>query len=93
MNKALLALPALATLALAGCATDGNTNNQYARADCKIYPITTMSYTGVRDPKVDSLEQRAAQGDLAGSKYRLRTVARSGSVNNNLEDIIRDCGR
>jgi len=96
MKKALLALPALATLALAGCATDGATdgsNNQYARADCKIYPITTMSYTGVRDPKVDSLDQRAAEGDLAGSKYRFRTVARSGNVNNNLEDIIRDCGR
>ena len=93
MKKALLALSALATLALAGCATDGNTYNQYARADCKVYPITTMSYTGVRDPKVDSLDQRAAEGDLAGSKYRARSLARNGSANNNLEDIIRDCDR
>jgi outer membrane lipoprotein SlyB len=91
MKKALLALPVLATLALAGCATDGNTNNQYARADCKVYPITTMSYTGVRDPKVDSLDQRAAEGDLAGSSYRFRSLARNGPANNNLEDIIRDC--
>ncbi|HEX7557770.1 MAG TPA: hypothetical protein VF386_01170 [Usitatibacter sp.] len=91
MKKALLALPALVTLALAGCATDGNTNNQYAQADCKVYPITTMSYTGVRDPKVDSLDQRAAEGDLATSKYRFRTLARAGSANNNLEDLLRDC--
>jgi outer membrane lipoprotein SlyB len=90
MKKALLAISALATFALAGCAADGS-NNQYARADCKVYPITTMSYTGVRDPKADSLEQRAAEGDLAGSSYRFRSLARNGPANNNLEDIIRDC--
>ncbi|HEX7607664.1 MAG TPA: hypothetical protein VF348_13195 [Usitatibacter sp.] len=89
MKNALLALSALALLGLAGCATEGNT--QYAQADCKVYPITTMSYTGVRDPKVDSLDQRAAEGDLATSKYRFRTLARAGSANNNLEDLLRDC--
>ena len=34
MKNALTALPALALLSLAGCATDGNT--QYAQADCKV---------------------------------------------------------
>ena len=93
MKKALLALPALAMLVLAGCATDGGTNNQYARADCKVYPITTMSSTGVRAPKADSLEQRAAEADLATSGYRFRNLARTGPANNNVEDIIRNCDR
>jgi hypothetical protein len=92
MKKARIALSALATLALAGCASDGS-NNQYARADCKVYPITTMSYTGVRDPKADSLEQRAAEDDLATSGYRFRNLARTGPANNNVEDIIRNCDR
>jgi hypothetical protein len=92
MKKARIALSALATFALAGCAADGS-NNQYAQADCKVYPITTMSSTGVRAPKADSLEQRAAEADLATSGYRFRNLARTGPANNNVEDIIRNCDR
>jgi hypothetical protein len=92
MKRALLALSVPALFGLAGCATDG-ANKQYAQADCKVYPITTMSYTGVRDPKADSLEQRAAEGDLAGSRYRFRSLARNGPANNNVEDVLRGCNQ
>jgi outer membrane murein-binding lipoprotein Lpp len=92
MNKTMLALPVLATLALAGCASDGG-NNQYAQADCKVYPITTASATGVRTPKADSLDQRAAEADLANSGYRFRSLARNGPAYNNMEDVIRNCDK
>jgi hypothetical protein len=91
MKNALLALSALALFGLAGCATEGNT--QYAQADCKVYPITTMSSTGVRAPKADSLQQRAAEADLASSGFRFRSLARNGPANNNVEDLIRNCDR
>ncbi|HEY4998460.1 MAG TPA: hypothetical protein VII36_04920 [Usitatibacter sp.] len=93
MNKSLLALPVFAALALAGCATEAD-NNQYAQADCKIYPATVPSSTGVRPPKASSLEQRAAEADLATSGYRMRNLARNGSAyNNNVEELIRNCDR
>lgn len=91
MKNALIALPALALLSLAGCATEDNT--QYAQADCKVYPITTLSSTGVRAPKADSLQQRAAEADLASSGYRFRNLARNGPANNNVEDLIHNCDR
>jgi hypothetical protein len=87
--KPLFALSALA-LALAGCATEGDT--QLAQADCKVYPITTASVAG-RKPEVDSIRQRAAEADLATSGYRFRNLARNGPAGNNIEDIIRDCNR
>jgi hypothetical protein len=86
--KALLALSA-ALVAVAGCATQGNT--QVARADCKVYPATTASAAGVRAPEVDSIRKRAAEADLATSGYRFRNLARNGVAGNNVEDILRDC--
>ena len=87
--KPLFAISALA-LALAGCATQGDT--QLAQADCKVYPITTASVTGNK-PEVSSIRQRAAEADLATSGYRFRNLARNGPAGNALEDIIRDCNR
>jgi hypothetical protein len=92
MKNALLALSVLASLGLAGCATDGG-NTQYAQADCKVYPMTTMSSTGVRAPKADSLQQRAAEADLASSGFRFRSLARNGPANNSTEDLIRGCDK
>jgi hypothetical protein len=92
MKQALLALPVFAAFALAGCASDG-ANDKYAQADCKVYPITTMSATGVRPPKADALDQRTAEGDLANSSYRFRNLARTGPANNNVEDMIRNCDK
>ena len=71
--KSLLTLGALA-LALAGCATEGNT--QVAQAECKIYPITTTSVTGNK-PDVDSIHQSAAQADLGTSSYRFTATLRA----------------
>lgn len=88
--KSLFAHCAVALLALAGCASQGDT--QVAQAECKVYPITTASAAGGK-PKVDSIRQRAAEADLATSSYRFRNLARNGIANNNIEDILRDCNR
>ena len=87
--KSLFTLGAVA-LALAGCATEGDT--QLAQAECKVYPITTASVTGNK-PQVDSIRQRAAEADLGTSGYRFRNLARNGPAGNNIEDILRDCNR
>jgi hypothetical protein len=86
-----LAVSALAALALAGCATQGD---QYAQtADCKVAPITTASATGNPPKHVSSLSQRAAEFDLASSGYRREQLAQRGLVNNNVEDSLYDCNR
>ena len=86
--KALAA--ALASLALlAGCATTENT--KVAAADCKVYPITIASATGVRKTPVSSLDQRHAEMQLAGSEFRQRNLRENGLAMNNIEDALRDC--
>ena len=82
-------LLAIAVLALAGCATYGE--NQYAKADCKVAPITTQSATGVRPSRVDSLAQRDAEMQLATTGYYRRELAQKGLVNNNTAEALRDC--
>ena len=77
-------------LAISGCATQAEM--QLAQADCKVYPITTLSAAG-RKPEVDSIRQRAAEADLANSGYRFRNLARNGPAGNAVEDILRDCNR
>jgi hypothetical protein len=89
--KALLVIPTLAALALAGCASQGDT--RVAQADCKVYPITTDSSTGNK-PQVDSIRQRAAEADLGTSSLRFRGLARNGGPGgNNIEEVLRDCNR
>jgi hypothetical protein len=84
-------LIALSTLLLAGaCATQGE-QVAYNSADCKVYPITTSSATGVRPPAVDSLEQRHAEMQLATSDYRFRNLRQNAYGMNNVEDALRDC--
>ena len=85
--RVFLIVSAAAALAAAGCATQGDT---YAKADCKVAPITTASATGKARP-VDSLERRAAEMDLATSQYRRDQLARNGYVGNNVEEALRDC--
>jgi hypothetical protein len=92
MKTVFAAISAFAALALAGCATEG-ANDRYAQADCKVYPVTTASATGVRAPKADSIEQRAAEADLASSGYRFRNLQRNGMAYNNVEELLRDCNR
>ena len=84
--KSLIALIAL--LLAAGCASSPE---QVAAVDCKVYPVTTASATGVRKPNVSSLDQRHAEMQLASSDYRLRNLRQNGYVFNNVEDALRDC--
>jgi hypothetical protein len=80
---------AIAVLTLAaGCATQGDV--QVAQAECKVYPVTTMSATGVRTPKVDPLEQRHAEMQLAGSSYRMQQL-RTHGYDSQVEQALRDC--
>lgn len=85
--KLLSAIPVL--VLAAGCATPGDT--QVAAVDCKVYPVTTASASGVRAPKVDRLEQRYAEMQLATSDYRFRNLRQNGYNMNNVEDSLRDC--
>lgn len=87
--KILLALSALALVA--GCATDGNT--QYAKADCKIVPITTASVAGGKTRPATSLEQREAEMALGTSQYRREQLYRYGQFGNNVEEAMYDCDR
>lgn len=87
MKKLVAFLPAL--VVAAGCATRGDT--RLAAADCKVYPVTTASAAGVRAPKVDRLEQRFAEMQLATSDYRFRNLRQNGYNMNNVEDSLRDC--
>jgi uncharacterized lipoprotein YajG len=75
--------------ALAGCASYGD--EQYAKAECKVVPMTTASATGVRTSRVDSLASKDAQLQASTSEYRRREYAARGMVNNNIEEALRDC--
>jgi len=80
---------AIAVLTLAaGCATQGDV--QVAQAECKVYPVTTMSVTGTRKPNVDPLEQRHAEMQLANSSYRMHQLQTRG-IDGNVEQALRDC--
>lgn len=83
--KALIPLSSLALVA--ACATPGE---QLAAVDCKVYPITTASAAGGK-PRVNSLEQRHAEMQLATSDYRMRNLRQNGYNLNNVEDALRDC--
>jgi hypothetical protein len=86
--KNLIAISALA-LAAAGCATQGNT--QYAKADCKIAPITTASVAGGKPRPATSLQQREAEMALGTSQYRREQLARHGQFGNNVEEALYNC--
>ena len=77
-----------AMLLAAGCASQGDT--RVAQADCKVYPVTTASATGVRKPNVSGLEQRHAEMQLANTEYRMRQLRERG-YDGNVEQALRDC--
>jgi hypothetical protein len=87
--KTLLCFSAACLLA-AGCASDPGA--QYARAECKVAPITTSGsvHAGKSRP-VNSLEQRYAEMQLASTQYRRDNLARNGPYPNNVEEALRDC--
>lgn len=77
-----------AMLLAAGCAGQGDT--RVAQADCKVYPVTTASATGVRKPNVSPIEQRYAEMQLANTEYRMRQLRERGH-DGNVEQALRDC--
>jgi len=87
--KSLTVVSTLAAIALAGCAGYGDA--QYAKAECKVVPITTLSATGVRSSRVDSLAQKDAEMQLGSTQYRRDQLVQRGLVNNNVEEALRDC--
>jgi hypothetical protein len=87
--KILLVASGLAALVLAGCATTGE--DQYAKQDCKVYPITTYSATGNRPSRVDALAQKDAEMQLANTEFRRRELQRQGLAGNTIEQALRDC--
>ena len=80
---------ALFAVALAGCATSGET--RVASADCKVYPITTASAAGRAPKNVSPIEQRWAEMQLANSEYRQRQLQERGMIDNTVEQALRDC--
>ena len=86
--RTVFTLSALA-LVLAGCASYGD--GQYAKADCKVAPITTYSATGNRPSRVDELAQKDAEMQLATTEFRRRELVRQGLPNNTIEQALRDC--
>jgi hypothetical protein len=85
------ALLALFGLALAGCASSGDT--KVASADCKIVPITTASAAGRAPKNVSPIEQRWAEMQLASTDYRQRQLHERGMIDNTVEQALRDCNR
>lgn len=89
MNRPTLIV--LFGLALAGCASSGDT--RVASADCKVMPLATASATGRAPKNVSPLEQRWAEMQLANSDYRQRQLQERGMIGNTVEDALRDCQR
>ena len=75
-------------LLVAACASPGDT--RVVQADCKVYPVTTASATGVRKPNVSPIEQRYAEMQLANTDYR-RQQLRERGYDGNVEQALRDC--
>jgi len=86
-------LAVLAALSAAACASMPSPEEAaLAKTECKVAPITTASAAGARPRRVDPLDQRWAEMQLASSDYRMRRLQQPlGAVNNNVEDALRDC--
>ena len=84
-------LIAILALAAAGCATtDAPTQVAVAEPNCKVAPVTQKGSVG-RAGRVDPIEQRFAELQLANSSVRREAYAERGMLNNNVEQILRDC--
>jgi hypothetical protein len=84
-----LVLAAAAVLALAGCASSGET--QLAQADCKVAPLPSASIDGARTKRIDPLAQRQAEADLRAMDNR-RGISRRDPFGT-IEQVLQDCNR
>src|SRR3954451_5433002 len=91
MDLPKLCATCLLATAAAGCATPEQQNLAVARADCRIAPITTASATGSKPRRVDPMDQRYAEMQLATSDYRMKRLQQPLGAMNNVEDALREC--
>lgn len=86
--KSLLALACGSALVLAACADQPN----YAdAATCKTAPVTAQAAAGGK-PRMNELDQRMAEMQLANSGYRQQQRERNVGYDNNIERTLQDCG-
>ena len=85
--KSLLLAACTSTLVLTACADQPN----YAdAADCKTAPVTAQSAAGGK-PRMDALDQRMAEMQLATSGYRQAQRERNPGYENSIERTLQDC--
>ena len=85
-------IPILLAATAAGCA-HLQSETPVAAADCKVVPLTTASVAGSRPRRVDPLDQRYAEMQLASSDYRMKRLQQPLGAMSNVEDALRDCAR
>ena len=76
----------------AGCAgTPADTRVAAVEPGCKVAPVTQKGSVGRTPTRLDPIEQRFAELQLANSSVRREAYAERGMLNNNVEQILRDC--
>jgi hypothetical protein len=85
--KTPFALSVFLALSVAGCAS--TEPQQYAKADCKVAPVTTRSAVNKAGP-VTELDRRYAEAQLRSSDYRRQQFDRLGTEGT-VEQALRDC--
>jgi uncharacterized protein len=85
--KSLLLAACTSALVLAACADQPS----YAdAADCKTAPVTAQAAAGGK-PRMNELDQRMAEMQLANSRYREVQRQRNPGYDNNIERTLQDC--
>jgi hypothetical protein len=87
--KTLLAA-SISALALAGCADSPTYTAQADQAGCKVAPVTAQAAAGGK-PRMNELDQRMAEMQLANTRYRQVQRERNPGYENNIERSLQDC--
>ena len=85
--KILLSAACCSALVLTACADQPTYT---AQADCKTAPVTAQAAAGGK-PRMNELDQRMAEMQLATSGYRERQRERNPGYENNIERTLQDC--
>ena len=85
--KILLATACGSALVLAACADQPTYT---AQAECKTAPVTAQAAAGGK-PRMNELDQRMAEMQLATSNYRQVQRERNPGYENNIERTLQDC--
>jgi uncharacterized protein len=85
--KILLATACASALVLTACADQPTYT---AQADCKLAPVTAQAAAGGK-PRMNELDQRMAEMQLATTRYREVQRERNPGYENNIERSLQDC--